>query len=95
MTRDRSDYQDFYVVSKEEAKQQIENAKKYLSLRMSGEGKARHRLHEMPLIVVSYPCFMPFDFLEEIEVLCSISISNKRLLSCSKHIKIKMFNCSP
>ena len=59
---------------------------------MSGEGKARHRLHEMPLIVVSYPCFMPFDFLEEIEVLCSISISNKRLLSCSKHIKIKMFN---
>jgi len=31
MIRDRSDYQDFYIVSKEEAKQQIENAKKYLS----------------------------------------------------------------
>ncbi len=31
MIRDRSDYQDFYIVSKEEARQQIENAKKYLS----------------------------------------------------------------
>lgn len=31
MIRDKLDYKDFYIVSKDEAKQPIENAEKYLS----------------------------------------------------------------
>jgi uncharacterized protein (UPF0332 family) len=31
MIREKSDYKDFYIVSKDEAKQQIENAERYLS----------------------------------------------------------------
>ncbi len=31
MIRDKSDYTDFYIVSKDEAKEQIENAEKFLT----------------------------------------------------------------
>ena len=49
MIREKSDYKDFYIVSKDEAKQQIENAEKYLS-KIAGyiESKLDIRLEDRP-----------------------------------------------